>query len=68
MIMTKYMKEKDSNRIIRDQGEGYLLEYYDYAKNKWVEDFELCRVYFGSIEVNTITEEEANAIIKNNSK
>ncbi|MBQ9037207.1 MAG: hypothetical protein IJ115_07130 [Erysipelotrichaceae bacterium] len=66
--MTKYMKEKDSNRIIRYQGEGSLLEYYDYDKKKWIEDIELGRVFFGSIEVNTITEEEANAIIKNNSK
>ena len=62
--MTKYMKEKDSNRIIRYRGEGSLLEYYDYDKKEWIEDFELSRVFFGSIEVTTITEEEANTMIQ----
>ena len=62
--MTKYMKEKDGNRVIRYRGEGYLLEYYDRNKKIWVEDFELCRMFFGDLPVENITEQEANKLIK----
>lgn len=31
---------------------------------KWIPDIEMAKVYFGGIEVRSITEEEANRLIR----
>lgn len=49
---------------------GYLIRHkpgsiqrYDELSKKWVDDIEMSQIYFGDIDVNRITEEEANRII-----
>ncbi|MCI6660076.1 MAG: hypothetical protein SOW48_03575 [Peptoniphilaceae bacterium] len=59
----RYFIEHDGDRLIRDK-EGALVQRYDIDSNSWVEDVEMAQIYFGGIPVRSITEEEANEIIR----
>ena len=60
--MAKYMKEIKGTLVIRENDKG-LLEKYDTNKRQWVRDFELSRIYTGSLLVEPISEAEANKLI-----
>lgn len=50
-------------KIIRKRT-GFIIERYDFIKKEFVEDTEMAQIYFGGIEVNTITEQEAYEAIE----
>lgn len=58
----KYMKELHGDMLIRENDKG-LLEKYDPTSRTWVRDFELSRIYFGSLLVEPISEKEVNKLI-----
>lgn len=71
--MSRYMleyplyKEQDKQtlKLIRDfPNEERLIERYSRRMKKWIPDIEMAKVYFGGIEVRSITEEEANRLIR----
>jgi hypothetical protein len=46
------------------EDETRLIERYSPRLKRWVEDVEMLQIYFGGIEVRSITEEEANRLIR----
>ena len=61
--MTKYMKERGSNLLIRDRGDDYMLERFNYKSKRWVEDVTMCQIYTVSIVVEPVTEKQVKEII-----
>lgn len=53
--------EEKHRMLIRN--EGGTFERYDKKAKKWVEDDELFGIFWGSPEVEEITEKEANRLI-----
>lgn len=53
-----YLAYDDGNMVIKDVP-NKLLERFDKEKKEWVEDEELCRIYFGSILTKVISSGEA---------
>jgi hypothetical protein len=52
-------------KLIRDfPDEERMIERYSSRLKRWVTDDEMLKVYFGGIEVRSITEEEANRLIR----
>ena len=50
--------------IIKYEPDG-LIYSYDFNKAKWIEDINLCQIFLGRMEVETITKEQANQWILN---
>jgi predicted ATP-grasp superfamily ATP-dependent carboligase len=58
-------QDKQTLKLIRDfPNEERLIERYSRRMKKWIPDIEMAKVYFGGIEVRSITEEEANRLIR----
>ena len=57
-----FMKPKNEQRVMRFQ-EGEFPEEYDFRSKRWIVNKDLSQIYFGGIEVDSITEEEAIEII-----
>lgn len=51
----------DCFRVCRDNGAGF--EKYDFKENVWKYDEDLWGIYWGSPEVEEITEAQANEVI-----
>ena len=55
-------KPKERQRLMRFR-DGEFPEEYDFKSNQWKINKELGQIYYGGIEVDSITEEEAMEII-----
>jgi len=53
----------NKNRLIRHE-DGKFIERYDFGLGRWVNDSEMLKIYTGEIDVNEISEDEANKEIK----
>ena len=57
------MKHKDKQRIMRFR-DNEFPEEYDFKANLWRINKDLSQIYFGGIECDPITEDEAKSIIQ----
>lgn len=63
----RYMLSTDGDLLIRDgkySETRATIQRYDVKLKKWVKDYEMCRVYFGSIWAYIISEDESMKWIK----
>lgn len=63
-----YIAYDDGNVIIRVNkatvAREFVIQRYDLNSKSWVNDFDMCGIYSGDIPVKSITEAEAQEIIK----
>lgn len=52
----------DGNILIRNSDDGNI-ERYDVAEKRWIQDFEMSKIFFGKMPVRALTECEALNLI-----
>lgn len=64
-----YLEDPISDRkgaLIRFDKETGEMCVYDFKKKKWEENYEYLKIFYGAIEADPISPEEANKLIREN--
>lgn len=62
--MNQYLLAYDDGNMIIRSRKTRLPQRYDRRTKQWVEDPELCRMFFGDLPVRSITRKQAESLIR----